>query len=70
MKAEFVINLSLYNDLPYQISATGNATSKYSNICLPTPHTDEHEALTFLSSMKNKQSDAQEQYGDLRRTDF
>ena len=60
-KAEFIINLSLYN--PYIVpecnktSSARNATSKYSNICLPTPRADERDALTFLSSMKNKQSD-------------
>ena len=60
-KAEFIINLSLYNHdkVPEnnQISSARNATSKYSNICLPTPTSDEYEAVTFLSSKKNKESD-------------
>ena len=61
MKAEFIINLSLFNPhtVPEynKISSARNATSKYSNIFLPTPTTDEYEAVTFLSSKKNKESD-------------
>ena len=53
-KAEFIINLSLYNP---HISSARHAASKYSNICLPPPTADEREALIFLSSKKNKESD-------------
>ena len=51
-KAEFIINLSLYNP---HISSARHATLKYSNIYLPTPTTDEYEALLFISSKKNKE---------------
>ena len=54
MKLEYIINLSSY--LP--VRGTKNPASKcYTQIRLPTPSTDEHEAMTFLSSEKNKQSD-------------
>ena len=54
MNLEYIINLSSY--LPAK--GTKNPASKYyTQIRLPTPSTDEHEAMTFISSEKNKQTD-------------
>ena len=73
-KAEFIINLS------FETEHFGNyssyATSQYTHIELPTPSSEELEAITFLSSEKNEQSDEaysmhrnnMEKY--LSRTDF
>ena len=71
MKVEFIISLS-----PFLLSVARNASSKYSNIHLPTPSKNELEAMTFLSSGKYQNSNIQishhrknmEKY--LRRTDF
>ena len=54
MKAKFIINLSYWYE---NVSAAQNATSQYTFIRPPFASPDEHEAIIFLSSEKNKQSD-------------
>ena len=59
VKTKFIINLSsnMINDTSKeQIFGTGNATSQYTHICLPTPSPDELKAMMFFSSEKHKQS--------------
>ena len=75
-KAEFVINLSSNLFSREHRPATRNAASQYTHICLPTPFSDELNAIIFLSSDISKKSDEEylthrtsmEKY--LRRTDF
>ena len=55
MKAEFIINLSF--ETKHFGDYASYSTSQYTHIYLPTPSSDELEAITFLSSEKNKQSD-------------
>ena len=72
-KAKFIIHFSYYYE---QVSAAQHATSQYTNIYLPYPKPEQLEAMTFLSSEKNKQSgeaysmhmDNMEKY--FRRTDI
>ena len=56
MKTEFIIILSsqLLSKKPI---FTRNATKQYSSICLPKPSKEEENAMIFLSSENNKQSD-------------
>ena len=76
MKAEFIINLSFETKCFGNYSYSSYATSQYTHIELPTPSSEELEAITFLSSEKNEQSDEaysmhrnnMEKY--LSRTDF
>ena len=75
VKSEFIINLS-FQSRKFQETLARNATSRYTHIYLPIPSSDELEAITFLSSEKNEQSDEaypmhannMEKY--LSRTDF
>ena len=56
VKAKFIINLSSNLLSNEQISATRNVTSRYTDIHLPNPSTDELTAMTFLSSDQHKQN--------------
>ena len=53
MKTEYIVNLSSIHER----NETRNAKSQYSHIFIPTPSRDELEAMKFLGSEKNKQSD-------------
>ena len=74
MKAKFIINQSF--ETQHSEANSRNVTSQYTHIYLPTLSADELEAITFLSSEKNEQSDEaypmhannMEKY--LSRTDF
>ena len=54
MKAKFIINLSSKQSYS---EANSSATSRYTHNYIPTPSADELEAIKFLSSEKNEQSD-------------
>ena len=54
MKLEYIINLS--SNLPDRRTRFP-ASKYYTQIRLPTPSTDEHNAMTFVSSEKNVQTD-------------
>ena len=56
VEAKFIINLSSNLLSNKQISATRNVTSRYTDIYLPNPSTDELTAMTFLSSDQDEQS--------------
>ena len=76
VKAEIIVNLYQSFSTKFYEANSKNASSQYTHIYLPFPSSDELEAMRFLSSEKNKQSDEaysmhannMEKY--LSRTDF
>ena len=54
---EFCLSSILDSDIQMVPFAARNATSQYSIIFIPTASRNEYEAMTFISSEKNKESD-------------